>query len=239
MSDLGINLHELIFGKTPTVPNISPSALGTRPEQQSGFSSYSHIGLIPVRNRQGVVESFRFPHGSIMQESYITQMGNYRHRQYQNSNLGMFNQNIPEYPVRISEFGDRTFYLDLVRRGLFGKDIEEVKTVDYEYLMEMTQPKESAVAQSNAYMYALEDNEAQITYVARESANVQRTFNVPYQPGRLIADIVRNRQQALTGNIMEANNPINIHYHRKNFMRVRQKTKHADYGVGPVGSRML
>lgn len=221
--------------------NISPSELGIidrRPKKESeGFGR-----LTPVYSG-GRISYFRYPSSAIRPRDHITQMGDYRHAQYQDK-VSSWNI-IPEYEISNQIFGDTKARIDIWHNGIFGIGAypEEVKSIGFDAFSSMRGPKATAVSQLNAYMYATGTDTGQLTYIARESSMVQRTFNVAYNPGRLISDIAAQRQSKwfpMDQSLIYADNPINVHYmHRARYhgRNKRQSNFDPGYNKGAIYSQ--
>lgn len=195
--------------------NISPHALGLRSEPKKESEGFGRIA--PVYSG-GRLSYFRFPSSAVLQRSHITQMGDYRHAQYQDR-VKSWNV-IPEYAISDELFGDTEARIDVYHAGILGigNYPEEVKSIGHDLYSTMLGPKASAVSQLNAYMYMTGSDTGQLTYISREAPRLNKTYTLGYDPGRLIADIAARRQEQwfpMDQSLIYADNPINIHYQRK------------------------
>lgn len=229
----------------PYYSQIKPSDLGKRinHRERAKTERLIHLrssALIPVTSNNRV-SAMRFPSGTLRPVSHQIQSGNLRHAQYQSS-VGASS----EYPIHIGLLNSKS-YIDVFHNRnslLFDPRVEELKTVDADYIMSMTRPKRSAVSQLNAYLYATGTNQGTLTYLARESPKLKKQFNVNYQPGLLISDIAKQRQAeyypwASDENYMAATpSPILMHYgaHQAGMRRYK---KYISVSPGHNKSRMM
>lgn len=248
-----MNPYESILNRYIYNPNyynpINPSSLGSRQEQarQRRLSIIKGPQLPFPVYKKNRLSGMRFPPGTMRGEDPILQSGIYRHRQYQ-SMLGAYD--VPEYETPIDILGSRGS-IDVYRgvgswfnRMTGNTMIEEVKSVDLSYLNQMVAPKPSAISQINAYMHQMRETQGRITYVARQDYNQQRSFDVNYDPGRLISDIQARRQEQLYPGLvdessytMEPISPIVSHYGRH--VRKRPYRKVNGVPANYIGSRSL
>ena len=222
--------------RQPYYSPISPSQLGKkssfRDEAKRARLHHLRRNLIPVR-KNGVVSSVRFPSGTLRPESPEIQLGNLRHHQYQKSMSG-----IAEYPIRMPLLNS-SGSIDIFHNKnslLYSPRVEEVKTVDTDYILSMTQPKRTAVSQLNAYLHATGTKTGTLTYLSRENANLKRQFEVNYQPGLLIADIAKKRQEQYYSWTQPS--PIMMHYSAHQAAPRRRK-RYRPVSVGYNKSRIM
>ncbi len=190
--------------------NISPNELGLKDVSRKESEGYGKI--TPVY-KNGRISHFRYPSSTLSIGNHITMMGDYRHAQYQAATAGPFD--IPEREVSHPLFGSTRARIDMWRGNLLGGHPEEVKTIGYDAFSSLHGPKATAVSQLNAYMYMTGSDHGELTYIAREAPAVQQTFEMGYDPGRLIADITAKRQSRwapIDQSLIYADNPINVHY---------------------------
>lgn len=262
MTNFYSDIFDGFYGRLspPYGPDLRPSDLGKKSSYNDEAKS-RRLRLIkgggpwPIRRSDGTISGFRFPSGSVRPDSYIFQMGDYRHSMYQR---GIRPQDRVEAPVNIPLLsrqgpGERgTFRIDVLRNAqttnvfnMFApQKVEEIKTVDIDFLRSMRAPKPSAVSQINAYMYATGTDVATLTYIARQNQNEQRQFEVPFQPGMLIADIRRAREELLYPWIQQTpegaintETPLGYHYNRRGSWKRRPYRKAASTRIGPIKSR--